>query len=325
MGNRVERVQTNVSQNDVISAMIEAWKELFGTMPYREQIALLLSQNDLETGHRKSMWNYNIGNITTNGKGTYDYFDNLTTSEQTSPGVWKKMRLKYRAYPSLIEGAKDYLQFLSSGRYQKSWQNVLHPDPAAFAKSLKDAGYYTADEAPYSEHLSSLFKQYTSTKEHRPDADHSHYTQKTHTNNEGPGVKGRLITQLNKMLDSYLSAFANKLPSNNYLIKISSKNIYNSAEFSRILCEALEEEFGVRTYSYTDNKDIEIECAANLDKKNIELACNEVLNMFEKSAGVYDIKTELLDSDKSRLKFIDYNKSSNNYRMFRINQYLVKG
>jgi len=47
--------------------------------------------------------------------------------------------------------------------------------------------------------------------------------------------------------------------------------------------------------------------------------------MFEKSAGVYDIKTELLDSDKSRLKFIDYNKSSNNYRMFRINQYLVKG
>jgi hypothetical protein len=156
-GNRVQRVRTQVSPAQMAQAIISAWQQKFGSAPSKEQVALILAQNDHETGHRKSMWNYNVGNITTKADGSFDYFDDLSTEEQTSPGVWKKMKLKYRAYPTLEEGVKDYLNFLSSGRYTKAWQHIVHPDPASFSKALKEAGYYTANEAPYTKSLVSLF------------------------------------------------------------------------------------------------------------------------------------------------------------------------
>src|SRR5574339_270958 len=156
-GKRVERVRTPVSESQMADAIIRVWRTKFGSNPSKEQVAMVLAQNDLETGHRKSMWNFNVGNITTDGKGGFDYFDDLTTDEQISPGVWKKMNLKYRAYPDLDGGVKDYINLLSGGRYTKAWQHILNPDPASFSKALKEAGYYTANEAPYTKNLVSLF------------------------------------------------------------------------------------------------------------------------------------------------------------------------
>jgi hypothetical protein len=156
-GNRVERVRTDVSEPQMAQAIISAWQQKFGGAPSKEQVAMVLAQNDLETGHRKSMWNYNVGNITTGANGTFDYFDDLATDEQISPGVWKKMNLKYRAYPTLDAGVKDYLNLLSSGRYTKAWEHIKNPDPTSFSKALKEAGYYTANEAPYTKNLVSLF------------------------------------------------------------------------------------------------------------------------------------------------------------------------
>ena len=160
-GKRVDRVQTPVSESQMADAIIKIWREKFGTNPSKEQVAMILAQNDLETGHRKSMWNYNVGNITTGPNGVFDYYDDLTTDEQVSPGVWKKMNLKYRAYPNLEAGVKDYINLLSTGRYTKAWQHILNPDPASFSKALKEAGYYTANEAPYTKNLVSLFAKNT--------------------------------------------------------------------------------------------------------------------------------------------------------------------
>lgn len=156
-GNKVQRVRTDVSESQMAQAIINAWKQKFGETPAKEQVAMVLAQNDLETAHRKSMWNYNVGNITTNGKDNFDYFDDLKTSEQIKPGVWKDMNLKYRAYPNLDAGVKDYLNFLSGGRYAQAWEHIKNPDPVAFSKALKRAGYYTANEAPYTKSLVSLF------------------------------------------------------------------------------------------------------------------------------------------------------------------------
>src|SRR5271166_2100988 len=106
-------------------AIIAAWTGMFRTAPSKEQVSMVLAQNNLETGNRKSMWNYNVGNITTDGK-SIDFFDDLATDEQIKPGVWQKMNLKYRAYPSLEEGAKDYLKLLSSGHYAEAWKHILN-------------------------------------------------------------------------------------------------------------------------------------------------------------------------------------------------------
>src|SRR5271155_3564381 len=159
MGNRVQRVKTDVSEPQMASAIIDGWQQLFGDKPAKEQVALILSQNSLETGNRKAMWNYNVGNLTTDGKGPQDFFDDLATDEQTAPGVWKKMNLKYRAYPSLVDGVIDYLKLLSSQHYSSAWQHIINPDPEAFSKALHAGGYYTANEAPYTKSLKSLFNQ----------------------------------------------------------------------------------------------------------------------------------------------------------------------
>lgn len=162
MGNRVQRVKTDISEDEMVNAIIKAWSQLFGSEPAKEQVGLVLAQNNLETGHRKSMYNYNVGNLTTNGKN-YNYYDDITTDEQVSKGVWEKKNLKYRAYDSLAEGVTDYLKFLSKpgGRYSQAWQHILDPDPESYSKALKAAGYYTANEIPYTKDLKSLFNKYT--------------------------------------------------------------------------------------------------------------------------------------------------------------------
>lgn len=164
MGNKVNRFKTEISEPQMAQAILEGWRDMFGTTPSKQQVALVLAQNALETGHRKSMWNFNVGNITTDGKGQYDYFNDLRTNEQTSPGVWKSMNLKYRAYPSLKDGVKDYLKLLSGKHYSNAWEHIINPDPVAFSKALKHSGYYTADEAPYTKNLAGLYSQFSKSK-----------------------------------------------------------------------------------------------------------------------------------------------------------------
>src|ERR1700690_272250 len=121
MGQKVKRIKTEVSEPQMAQALINGWKFLFGNAPSKQQIGLLIAQNNLETGHRKSMWNFNVGNITTDGNGPFNYYDDLTTDEQVTPGVWKKKNLKYRSYNSLDDGVKDYLKLLSGQKYSEVW------------------------------------------------------------------------------------------------------------------------------------------------------------------------------------------------------------
>jgi hypothetical protein len=276
MGNRVRRVKTDISASQMAQAISGAWRKLFGDTPSKEQVAMVLAQNALETGHRKSMWNYNVGNITTDSKGPYDYFDDLTTKEQVKPGSWKKMNLKYRAYPSLQMGAEDYLKFISGKKYSEAWQHILNPDPVKFSKALKAAGYYTANEEPYTKSLTKLYSQYSKSNAESSIA----MVPKVPANDNS----------LTNILDSYLQMVAaserkNKrlykkmLPYNNILVKVNSDSYTNSVEFARILCSALEEELMANAYTHTDGQEVEIEC--NIPGPSIE--CLEVTKQLTNS------------------------------------------
>jgi flagellum-specific peptidoglycan hydrolase FlgJ len=299
-GNRVQRVRTEVSSAQMAQAIISAWQQKFGSAPSKEQVAMILAQNDLETGHRKSMWNYNVGNITTKGDGTFDYFDDLTTNEQTSPGNWKKMKLKYRAYPDLEDGVKDYLNLLSTGRYTKAWQHILNPDPASFSKALKDAGYYTADEAPYTKNLVSLFDRNSKSnnyelamsgkvnppKNNTSDSDNmfSNYIKRVKNDmsiydqlgsNKGSAPSQPLAVTnptLNNLIENYLQRvtaseklnrkiYEKYLPINRAVIKIAAIDYVDSIEFARVLCSVLDEELVARAFTHTDGKRVEVECS----------------------------------------------------------------
>jgi hypothetical protein len=203
MGQRVPRIRTEVSESELVKALISAWQKLFGSMPTKEQIAMLLAQNALETGHRKSMWNYNIGNVTTDGKGKYNYFDDLTTNEQISPGKWKKMNLKYRAFNTLDEGALDYIKFLKNN-YATAWQHIINPNPEEYSKALKKAGYYTADEIPYTKNMVSLFSHFSKSPEY--DKAKSGITEESNVmgNKDSISNKSNFIMKINDLLDKLM-------------------------------------------------------------------------------------------------------------------------
>lgn len=158
MSNRVERKKTPISESEFKNSLTKTWIDLYGHAPSEEQLALILAQNNLETNNRNSMYNYNIGNITTNGN--HPFFDDLQTSEQVKPGKWVKMNLKYKAYNSLDEGVKDYILFLSKNpRYAKAWEHIMNPNPKLFGMELGNAGYYTADKDKYTKALEQRYNQ----------------------------------------------------------------------------------------------------------------------------------------------------------------------
>lgn len=320
MGTRVQRVKTEVSEAQMAQAMIEAWRALFKTEPTKEQISILLAQNAFETGHRKSMWNYNVGNITLGG-ANFDYFDDLATNEQTSPGQWKKMNLKYRAYPTLVEGAKDYLRFLSGKRYSNAWQAVLAADPVAFSKSLKQSGYYTADEAPYTKGLVGIFN-----KINKSDSFDKAHSGAVSSPKELPTAKLdtiNTIDQLNNYLDKYLSALG--ADNNGFLIRVKSGNINDSIEYSRILCNALKDELSCFAFTHTDNNSVEIECSINgnreLCDRVLKSVCNDISSAFEyatRKIGGIKVSTQVSYNKKSLLEPINIKKSEMNYRQFHL-------
>lgn len=57
---RIATVQTKVSTPELIKGFVDGWIKAFNTIPSKEAIGILYSQNSLETGETKFMWNYNI-------------------------------------------------------------------------------------------------------------------------------------------------------------------------------------------------------------------------------------------------------------------------
>lgn len=329
MGNRVQRVRTSVSEAQMAQAIIQAWQQLFGTTPSKEQVAIILAQNSLETGNRNSMWNFNVGNITTDGKGSYDYFDDLPTKEQVKPGKWVKMNLKYRAYPSLMEGTKDYLRFIKK-RFGGAWENIINPNPAAFSKALKQKGYYTANEAPYTKTLSRLYNQFS-----KSDSYDAARTGNVPASNVSMLAKNKSPSKsLNNVLDNYIKMIAateqlNKnlykryLPYNNALLIIQTDDHTDGIEFSRVLCSVLEEEMLARAHTHTDGNNIEIECSipgpADECFQLIQQLANYTTESFEKATkkiGGIKVISSLITNKKSSYKPITFKNADSQHRKF---------
>jgi hypothetical protein len=326
---RVKRVATPVSSTDMSRALINAWIKLFGNTPTKEQIAVVMAQNDLETGHRKSMNNYNVGNLTTSGFGTMPYFDDLETSEQVSPGVWEKANLKYRAYPDLDSGVLDYLKLIGK---RPAFKYALQGDPEAFSKSLKMSKYYTGDEEPYTKSLVQLHAKYLKSKDYEKALSGAKDT----VSETIPKPEGKVMPpqSLNSILDSYLRMIAatdkpNKkiykkyLPNNDIVIKIDSSDYTNAVEFARILCSALDEELLSKSYTHADDSNVEIncsiagpECECFETVKQLAASVSEAFKSATIKIGKISINTQCVMNKKSSYKQINLDKAITQHRKF---------
>ena len=189
MSSELEARKTPATAQELFAALNDSWVAMFGERPRKESLILLMSQWALETGHGKSMWCYNLGNVKARPTGSYDYCyfacnELLPTASARSmqagdpehakiqadradgnSWIWfypKHVGCCFRAFRTLVEGAVDHLTIVNK-RFSKAWPAVILGDVVGYSHALKIQGYYTADEAAYTRGVLSVFGQYYKT------------------------------------------------------------------------------------------------------------------------------------------------------------------
>lgn len=177
--------KTPLSFEVAANAMRVALTELLGDEPHSAVLALALAKTALETGRWQAMWNGNWGNVKCSDK--YDgYFTCIELNEVIAHAVvWYAPggllnrkggqvigerhdvppghpQTRMRAFSSPEAGALDYCRFVSGGRYGAAWRRLLEGDAAGYVHELKRAGYFTADETPYTKGVVSLQREFLS-------------------------------------------------------------------------------------------------------------------------------------------------------------------
>ncbi len=155
---------TPMTAKEVALAFRSAFEKVVGRTPSNACLALIVAHSALETGRWKSIHCYNFGNI--KASPTYEgLYCQFRCNEVINGKVqWfdpPHPQTNFRAFASVDDGAVDHLEFLAHRkRYAVAWANMCDGAPLAFVDSLKRAGYFTADEAPYSRAVVSLWKEY---------------------------------------------------------------------------------------------------------------------------------------------------------------------
>lgn len=163
---RIRTTPTTLEWRDGITA---AWDMLFDSAPTVAALSVLWAQWALETARGRACYAWNLGNIkAVPGDGrpycvlhTFEFID----------GKRVEMDDHFRAFPTLLQGALDYLRFLSRPSYAEPWACVLRGDADAFARALKAKGYYTAPVEDYARNLRALAHEFTRISDAAPPTD----------------------------------------------------------------------------------------------------------------------------------------------------------
>jgi hypothetical protein len=175
---------TPVTPEQVFLALGLAWQTLTGSTPDRKIIHILHAQSALETGHWKSIYNYNLGGAKKHGTCDWTHF---TTTERLSHPVADKLissakpgevtvlkvddKFKtvkvsgkqsmncFASWEDLDTAAKDHLALLFN-RFPKAIEQAKKGDAKAYVRELKRAGYFTASEEEYSKIVDSIARSY---------------------------------------------------------------------------------------------------------------------------------------------------------------------
>lgn len=206
---------TKLSEVDAVKALKEAFKNIYKSYPSNNTLAILYAQTALETGRfAKGFHCYNWGNIKSRPDDGF-YWTMFRCSEVIN-GVNTFFdpphdQCKFKAYKTAIEGAEDYINFLSKRkRYVAAWAALLEGNPEKYSHELKIAGYYTANEALYTKGVISLtnefHRKYDSLSGSLINTTISKTIPQLFTDNELEIIKNSIISSGNIILDDYFAS-----------------------------------------------------------------------------------------------------------------------
>ena len=110
--------------------------------------------------------------------------------------------------------------------------------------------------------------------------------------------------------------------SNSFIIKISSNDFVNSVEFARVLSATLDETLLLKSFTHTDNSDVELEVIITGPKKE---SINAIKEVTSATIEAFKLATKKINSPlvkvsystgKSSLKVISLKTADINYRKF---------
>lgn len=185
MGVEKPAKETPVSPESVFIALASAWQLLTNTPPDRKMIHILHAQSALETGHWRSVMNYNLGGAKRHEPCDWTYF---TTTERFIPSVadkylasskpgaevtllkeeggYKTLRFAgkqqmncFASWDTLDDAARDHLALLFK-RFPKAVERAKLGDAKGYVAELKKGGYFTASEDEYSKTVASIASRY---------------------------------------------------------------------------------------------------------------------------------------------------------------------
>jgi hypothetical protein len=177
------------------------------------------------------MHGFNVGNAKSHPGDDYDWAffecgENLTASEAAryvredpdhvyirghAPDGKFDVRFKpkhpmcrFRAFKSLLEGVVDYLLLLHR-RFALAWPDLMIGDPRGFSHHLKVQGYYTADEATYTQTLVQVFS-YSIPRRLPPDWDPLSIDEPYLTDDDKERINGLMALTAAQSLSEVLEA-----------------------------------------------------------------------------------------------------------------------
>lgn len=150
----------------VIRALRRAYETICGKPASDQTIAVLWAQCALETGRWKFCHCHNWGNV--KASPTYaGYYTQFRCNEvlKDPDGVRRTHwfdpphpQTNFRAYLEAETGAVEHLRFLRE-HYATAWHAAELGAPLSFVEALAARGYFTADPAPYSRSVASMFRE----------------------------------------------------------------------------------------------------------------------------------------------------------------------
>lgn len=159
----VQKQLTPLTADEVRASVRKAFTAINSIAPNTNQVALMVAQSALETGHWRKCYNYNIGNIRA-GKSWGGNRTSFPSSEvvdgvnrQYAEGVGNE----FRAYATLDAAVIDYVSELFANADWK--RGLLSGRPDEFVKMLtKNPGqrYFTAAPEVYLATLRQVFVKY---------------------------------------------------------------------------------------------------------------------------------------------------------------------
>jgi hypothetical protein len=153
---------TPITATELASALVAAWRSLFGHVPSRRSILVLLAQSAHETAEWRAVHCFNIGNVKSIEGDGYDYTYFRCRERIDGRDVYLEPphpATRFRAFRTLAEGTIDHLAFLKGRRrWARAWEAIERGSPAEFAVALKTAGYYTDPVEVYSRRLVAFYK-----------------------------------------------------------------------------------------------------------------------------------------------------------------------